>query len=137
RSAATSSDNLEDEGYSMHLIDSSVSSEERARVAPRFTEAYAVFGYDREETEAVVESHTNTIGYIEHQGRIASTAMAEAGAVEVGGIGPIHLVEVTEAYTHPEYRGRGLYRAISGVVLRAVLNEREQSVREVDVLYGE
>lgn len=128
---------LERKGYEPRLISRETLSEERAALVSSFTELYAAFGYNQEETEELLLSPSSTIGYIEQDGRVVSTAMAEAGVVNVDGVGDVHMVEMTEAFTRPEYRGQGLYEAISGYVLRLVMSERQEGRRELDVLYGE
>lgn len=123
---------------SLGLRASVVNPAEAADLAEAFMPLYAPFGYGREETEVLLGDKSSTIAYIAAaDGTVLSTAMAERASVPVVGYGDLHLAEITEASTRPEWRGRGLYAAISGFLARQLVEQRTEGEAPLDVLYGE
>jgi ribosomal protein S18 acetylase RimI-like enzyme len=107
---------------------------EAGQLAPAFVPRYAVFGYNERQTEDLLRDKANTVAYTaNNSGTILSTAMAEHNRVHVSGYGDLHMVEITEASTHPDCRGRGLYAAISGHLIQSLMENRD----ELDVIFGE
>ena len=68
---------------------------------------------------------------------LASTALAEPLRVTVDGIEPLQIYEITDAATNPRYRGRGLYSAISGFLIRHLVELRNSGEVQVDAIFGE
>ncbi len=117
---------------SSHIVDKNTPVEEKRLLIAEFTSLYDTFGYDANDVEHMLMNPDNTFAYIENEEGIISTALAERGTVDNQDIGPINLVEITEAITKEDQRGRGYYTAISGI-----LTERLRKDPEVDILYGE
>ncbi|HSW99953.1 MAG TPA: hypothetical protein VLH38_02875 [Patescibacteria group bacterium] len=117
-------------GFTQHIVDPTKAE----TLGPRFQELYAAFGYDEEDVVELLGNSNNTIAYVEDNDLVISTAMAESGTVEIAGLGATNIVEITEASTHPDYRGHGLYKAISGLLVQGLL---EQRGHEISALYGE
>lgn len=109
-----------------------VNPKEAGELADAFAPHYAVFGYDREETERMLADEHNTIAYAEKDGEIVTTAMAEKEVVPIEGYGELRLTEITEASTHPLWRGLGLYKAISGSLVNKLIESNN-----TDAIYGE
>ncbi len=63
--------------------------------------------------------------------------MAEKATITINGFGELSLVEITEASTHPDYRQRGLYRAVSGYLIQHLVSLCRDDAVPIDVLYGE
>lgn len=122
---------LQPYGFTHHAVDHA----EAAQLAPRFHDLYAAFGYSEQDVIELLASPDNTIAYVQDGERIISTAMAESGSIAVEGLEtPLHIVEVTEASTHPDYRKRGLYKAVSGLLIRQLLAEQDGTI---SAIYGE
>lgn len=103
-----------------------------------FAPLYEPLGYDKNDTRELLTNPANTIAYLQNEeGRIVSTAMAEHGTMRVRGTAPVRAVEITEASTHPDFRGQGLYRTVSAWLIRSLLAERRAGRMPIDVLYGE
>ncbi|HSW98864.1 MAG TPA: GNAT family N-acetyltransferase [Candidatus Saccharimonadales bacterium] len=108
-------------------------------VAADFAKLYMVFspstmsGIKRALASAyeLLGDPNNTVAYIEQDGHIVSTAMAEHSAVDVAGLGKLELVEITEASTHPAYRGLGLYKRVSGYLIERLRHGQP------NLVYGE
>ncbi|MDB5185174.1 MAG: hypothetical protein JWN38_982 [Candidatus Saccharibacteria bacterium] len=101
----------------------------------QFLEMYAIFGYDIHDVRQILTSPTNTIVYAANQDGIVSTAMAERASIPIAGFGTLELAEITEASTRPDYRQRGLYKAVSGLLIEQLL--MRQAIDPVHALYGE
>lgn len=114
-----------------------VDRQNTTRLISPFTELYSSFGYDHSETELLLGDDNNIIAYHRVDGVTASTAMAEKARVEIKGLGELSLVEITEASTHPFYRQRGLYRAVSGYLIQHLVTQQREGATNIDVLYGE
>lgn len=128
---------LEAKGYTPHLIKSDTPAAQRAGLVDRLTDLYAVFGYDKAAVSALLRNPSNVIAYIEDGPTIISTLMAEEATVDIDGLRPLSLVEITEGVTRPEYRGKGLFKATYGYLIDTILAERGQGDRTIDVLYSE
>ncbi len=129
---------LRSKGFEPRVIDGSVPAEDRIAEAPKFFDLYGRFNYDQADVRALLTDPTNTIAYVEDEHGLASTVLAERADVEVDGCGTIRLVELTEAVTRPELQGHDLYRAVSGIVTRAIVEANMlQPEQPVNVLYGE
>lgn len=122
-------------GYEPRVIDRQTTNAERTRLEEQFLGMYGIFGYDRTDVREILHSPTNTIAYLESDGRVVSTAMAERASIPVAGLGRVELVEITEASTHPAYRQRGLYKAVSAELVRHIL--ARQGTDPVHAIYGE
>ncbi len=123
--------------YEPQLVSSDMSNKERLRLLPKFIEPYSYFDYDEADVAALLCNPKNTITYVEENGIVLSTAMAELGTVAIKGFGELHLAEVTEAYTRASHRGQGLYKLVSGYLQEYLTTQRSQGELELDVLYGE
>ena len=137
RNAFDAAEIMQSNGLTPHIIDRNTPAEARAAAADRFNDLYAAFNYNEANVQTLLNDPSNTVAYAETCGTVVSTAMAEAGTVDVHGIGAVRLTEITEAYTRLEYRGRGLYKAISAYLCDRLLNDRAAGTREMDILYGE
>jgi hypothetical protein len=124
---------LRDKGFEFAVVDADTSDADRLALAGQFLALYAAFGYDAQDVRDLLENRSNTVAYIRHGGAIVSTAMAEAASIAIAGMEPLEMVEITEAFTLPDYRGHGLYRNVS----RYLLDIIRRSDRRIDVLYGE
>lgn len=117
-------------------IDRHTAETERAALVPKFTELYRVFGYSFDDVRTLLCNPANTIMYIEDEDdTVVSTAMAERANIEIEGFDTLSLVEITEACTHPTRRGEGLYRYISGLLTRELIDR--QAIDPVHAIYGE
>jgi len=113
-----------------------------ADVLDQFIDLYRPFGYGPSEVLRLLTNPSNRIVFIQAEdGTILSSAMAEIASVVVGGVGEVVMAEVTEASTHPEFRGQGLYRLASGILLCRLADvSREQILAgepPINVIYGE
>jgi hypothetical protein len=115
------------------LTPHTVGRADASALTPRFAPLYAPFNYDETDVAELLANPNNTIAYIADGDRIVSTAMAEHAAVTVRDLGTISLVEITEASTDPEYRGYGLYKAVSG----HLTHQLQASGQPMHALYGE
>lgn len=121
-------------GLRIEFIDQATSEATRRGLIPRFAGIYALFGYSDEQTEELLLDPANVIAYVcDTDGDVASTAMAAYEAPRLDGI-DIPMVEITEAFTAPAHRGRGLYRAVSGGLLSLLLSPDSPRVAAI---YGE
>lgn len=128
---------LKNMGYAPRVIDARTRDEVSDSTIEQFTTLYDAFGYNQPDVEELLLNSNNTVAYIENCGRVVSTALVEAATIEMDGSEPLHIAEVTEAITSPDYRGMGLYKAVSGFLTHQVLSERVQGTRPLHVLYGE
>lgn len=117
-----------------NIIGQDTSDNDKRRLIGKFTDLYAVFGYDENDVEELLLNPNNSIAYFEQDNKIVSTAMAEKAIVDIEGHGRIKLTEITEAITRPNHRGKGLYKAISGYLINTLEN---QDSEQMDVIYGE
>lgn len=124
---------FERDGITARLVDPT----DTASILDSFAELYRAFNYDETQTEAILSSSENIIAYAELGGLVVSTAMAESATISIKGFGDLKLVEITEASTHPDYRRRGLYSAISGFLIQQLIQMRRDNKNPIDVLYGE
>jgi hypothetical protein len=122
-------------GYTAHVIDADTSSSERGDVEEQFLHLYGIFGYDRNGVREILANHANTIVYAADGDRIISTAMAERASIPVDWFGTVEMAEITEASTHPDYRQRGLYKAVSGLLLQRLLERQNDD--PLHSVYGE
>jgi hypothetical protein len=127
-------DSLHAKGFTPRLLDRTVSDRQKAALTDRFTELYSHFGYNLAEVRELLLNPANTIVYIEDSGGIVSTAMAERASLAVAGHGDLNMAEITEAFTLPAYRGRGLYKDVSGLLIRNLL---DNPLQQPDIIYGE
>jgi len=125
---------LADQGITPAYIEPSMSEADRRALVPRFTGLYAIFGYTQGETEKILLDPNNLIAYLQHNGQVVSTAMAEFGELDIKGLEPLRIAEVTEASTLPAYRGQGLYRLVSGLLAGRL---RARHARQLHAIYGE
>lgn len=125
------------QGFSPKIVNGSTPERQKASLVPAFTDMYGSFGYDQPAVEELLINPANTIAYIQDGSTIVSTSMAEHGTIEVGGLDPFNIVEVTEASTRSQYRQRGLYKAISGYMIAQLLSEIQNSAKSVSAIYGE
>lgn len=92
--------------------------DEHMELFPQFSELLAPFGYTPDEVQDIlVDPNIHIVFAITPEGRVVSSAMAELGQFDVRGAGTVHMAEITEAATLPEYRGAGIYRRASGLLL--------------------
>ncbi|MFH1221922.1 MAG: GNAT family N-acetyltransferase [Candidatus Micrarchaeota archaeon] len=68
-------------------------------------------------------ANTPTIVSISQENRIAAALAAEHVRLNIGGLGMINLIEVSEAATAPQHRGRGLYSHMTRVFFDAAVSE--------------
>jgi hypothetical protein len=120
---------LRAQGFTPHLVD----HQDAKALAPRFAELYASFNYVEADIVELLGNTDNTIAYVQDGDRIVSTAMAESASIRVAGLEPLNLVEITDASTVLDYRGRGLYKGVSGYLADRLQHERD----DLNVLYGE
>lgn len=124
-------------GYTAHIIDKDTSEADKQALVERFVDMYKIFNYDRGDVETLLFNPANTIAYIEHEGQVISTAMAEAGEILVQDLEPLAITEITEASTHPDHRGNGLYKLVSGFLVSELLRRAQQTGQPLNALYGE
>lgn len=115
---------------------------ERSRLIDEFCDLYEPFGYNRAEVEELLTNPANHIVYVRsHDGQILSTALAETARIEVDGLGELVMAEITEASTRPEYRGQGLYRLASGLLISRLADISHQAISRgeapINAIYGE
>ena len=96
---------------------------------------FDIFGYDEADVAEILNNADNTIIYLEVDGEVVSTAMAERAQIPIAGFGALELYEVTEASTLPNLRELGLYKIASGLLLEHLLNQ--QATSPVHAIYGE
>jgi ribosomal protein S18 acetylase RimI-like enzyme len=118
-----------------HVIDNTTSDVERAQLAPQFLQLYSQFGYNQAEVHELLGNPNNTIMFIERDGQVVSTAMAEQAIISIKEFGPLKITEITEAATHPDYRQQGLYAAVSGLLLNHLVERQNDDPQHA--IYGE
>jgi hypothetical protein len=118
-----------------NTIDKSTPDSRRSALVPYFLELYAQFGYDEQDVDELLGNTNNTIMFVEQDGRVVSTAMAERASVPIKGFGTLELAEITEAATHPKYRQKGLYTAVSGLLIEKLVTH--QASEPLHAIYGE
>jgi hypothetical protein len=128
-------DRLESAGINAGIIDASTTSQQRHALQGQFLRMYGIFGYDETDVAEILHNDDNTIIYLEVDGEVVSTAMAERAQIPIAGFGDLELCEVTEASTLPYLRELGLYKIASGLLLEHLLNR--QSTSPVHAIYGE
>jgi hypothetical protein len=101
----------------------------------KFVQLYSAFGYDKTEVQNLLQNPDNKILYVEDEKGIASTALGEHVSLDIAGVGKLNMVEISEAITRKDSRGKGLYRAISGILTKNLIIGYENHVS--DVVYGE
>lgn len=126
---------LKQAGFTPSVIDPNSSSSERRSREQQFLAMYSIFGYDLADVREILSNESNTIVFVENGEEIVSTAMAERAAIPINGFGTLEMIEVTEASTRPDYRQRGLYKAVSGLLVESLL--LAQSDDPVHAIYGE
>jgi len=119
-------------GFSSAFVDQNSSTAERQGLASQFAGLYAIFGYSADETKTLLSNPDNMIAYIKHNGDVVSTAMAECGTIPIKNLATLTIAEITEASTAPAYRGKGLYKAVSGMLTRRLI-----ASRDLAAIYGE
>jgi len=105
----------------------------------QFEDLYSYFGYDRADTEELLNNPNNLIAYaLDRQtGKVVSSAMAETGTIQIHGTMPVTMTEITEAITLPEHRGRGLYRIVSGLLTSQLVDMAKNGADPIHAIYGE
>lgn len=127
--------NLDKGTYSKRVLLPYTPEADKFAFVDRFTDLYDVFGYDQDDIVELLLNPDNTIAFLEHNGVIISTALAEKANIKLNDSEEtIRIAEVTEAITRPEYRGRGLYQQISHCLVQSLL---ETNPEKLDVIYGE
>ncbi len=124
-------------GFEPHIIDRHTPEAEKQQLVARFLDLYAAFNYNEADVREILANPANTIAYIENDGLIVSTAMAEEAEIVVDGLEPLRIAEITEASTHPDYRRQGLYRLVSGFLAQKLLALHQVSRQPLNALYGE
>ncbi|HSX15768.1 MAG TPA: hypothetical protein VLF40_03170 [Candidatus Saccharimonadales bacterium] len=125
---------LAGQGITPACIEQTTSEADRRALVPKFAGLYAIFGYNLEQTEALLLDPNNVIAYLRHGNEVVSTAMAESGELAIKGLEPLRIAEITEASTLPAYRGLGLYRLVSGLLAQRL---RSPQTRPLHAIYGE
>lgn len=122
--------------YSPRVIQHETAFSVRQSLVPQFVDLYGKFGYNEEEVSELLTNDSNTVCYVEDQeGQVVSTALAERATIEVEGCADIVVVEITEAITLTEMRGKGLYSSLSGFLVEHLLEDHTQ--RPISIIYGE
>lgn len=107
------------------------------------SELWLPLGYDESQAQSIVLNPNNHIVVgTNEQGRVVTAAMAEVASIRIHGLGRIIMAEITEASTLPEYRGNGLYRVGSGLVVSRLGETSLQGLMPggsgpIHVIYGE
>lgn len=114
----------------VHRVDPDQADE----LAPHFEPLYSEFGYDHDAVVELLGDEQNHIMYVARGRQVISTTMAQSGRVSVEGLGDLHMIEMTEARTADAYQGFGLYKLISGLLVREVVSSQGE---ELNSLYGE
>jgi hypothetical protein len=119
-----------------------VADTEQLLLHEQFCELLEPFGYAPHEVQEILtDPNIHIVFAVAPDGRVVSSAMAELGQLRVGETGTIHMAEITEAATLPEYRGKGIYRRASGLLLCHLglvsrqLQHRERA--QLNVIFGE
>lgn len=126
---------LQEAGYTPNILDSEVEDSERRDREQQFFKMYAIFGYDVDDVRDILSSSSNTIAFVEREGEVVSTSMAERASIPIEGVGTLELCEMTEASTLPTHRGRGLFKAVSGLLHDHLISH--QDVAPIHAIYGE
>lgn len=127
------------DNLAVHVHDGATAdSTDIAALTPEFSQLFSVFGYSPAETETILGDSSNLIVYMRNpdDGRIVSSAMAETGTIAVQGLGDVTITEITEAITPEEFRGRGYYRLVSGLLVRE-LCDRVANGQAIHAIFGE
>jgi GNAT superfamily N-acetyltransferase len=121
--------------YVVKTVDHHLDEAARRRLEAQFSGLYGAFNYGLEDVRELLGNPANTILYLEDNERVVSTALAERAAIPIAGFGSLQLAEISEAYTHPDYRGKGLYRRVSGALIGHLL--AQQANDPLHAIYGE
>lgn len=137
RDVIISRDVLHDEGLTPKLITGGTPDGLREQLLPRLAECYACFGYNTDEVEEILMNPANVLAYLQNEsGDIASTALAERASIATDRPEPLSITEITDAFTAPDYRGRGLYRIVSRILVDHLLDE-QGSTPTPKLIFGE
>jgi hypothetical protein len=122
------------QGFMPKVIDQFTPRDQKQSMTGRFADLYSAFGYTESEVKELLLNPVNMIAYIEDDQGVVSTAMAERAVIAIKGHGDIKMAEITEAFTLPSHRERGLYQSISGYLINRLVKENSGPL---DVIYGE
>lgn len=120
-------------GFDLRILD----GEQPPTVIDQLAALYAPFGYDRQDTQTLIQGEYNLLAVAACDGQIVSTAMAEFAEITIGNYGELHIAEITEASTLPSYSRQGFYAAVSRCLIEHIIGERNDGAIKLDVLYGE
>ncbi|MBN2122126.1 hypothetical protein JW721_03655 [Candidatus Micrarchaeota archaeon] len=92
---------------------------------PSLVELYSVFtqyliSLNEENVARMVESTPVLVATSSSSGKVVSALAAEHVAIEVEGAGTVHLIELSEAATSPEHRGKNLCSIMARIFLENV-----------------
>ncbi len=103
---------------------------QRNTVIDQMFNLYSRFGWDRKEVIQLLENPNNTIAVARCGDDIVSAGIAEKAEIRVGK-NKFTFVEITEAATHAEFVGKGLYAAVSTELLLSLQG------KGIDFTFGE
>jgi len=109
-----------DEGFSVRNL--GVEERTQPRILEMYYKLYASFGWSTDEIQKMLSNRNSLIfAAFNQEDHVVSSALAESGTMSFirhNTRSPLSLVEITEAATLPEYRGNGLYQAVSDEILK-------------------
>jgi hypothetical protein len=105
----------------------------------QFTELYQYFGWTREDIVEILGSRAKLLGVARKGKEIISAGIAELLRIPFGS-NTLRMAELTEAATHTDHRGAGLYRAVASVLLGEIAEISRKGKfldSEIDIVFGE
>lgn len=105
----------------------------------QFYRLYEPFNWKREEIVEMLKKENNIIGAVIKDGQIVSAGIMELAKIKIGAT-TLAMAEVTDAATLKEHTGKGLYSAVSTMLileLAARSSEGTLNGGEIDLLTGE
>lgn len=117
----------------------SLPADQSEKTVDQVSQLYKRFGWEHDDVKEILSNQTNIISVASLDGRIVSAGIAEMVRIPIGKES-IRIVEITEAATHQDYAGMGLYTAVSTRLLCEIcrLSQGNKLLGgEVDIVFGE
>lgn len=123
-------------GLHVGMLDYASPPRAREALARQLAVPYQVFGFDSDETQHIMSRPPyNTIAHArDGAGSLVSVAVAEHYHPRLPEVPDLRLLEITWAYTEPSHRGKGIYQALSGMLVRHLSTVYE---KVCPVIFGE
>lgn len=128
------------QGYALTLLDLAERTVSE-KLQDQMVSLYARFGWTREDVLGILSQENNIIAVaFDDRGRIVSAGIAETSMVKFLDNTELRIVEITEAATEEDHKGRGLYSAVAAELMHEIYVKSEDEDifgGNVDLVFGE